>query len=69
MTQTYVYNEKEVYLTGRTAIRKSKRPTRADKTLHEVVPAKYRTGTKPPAGVEDWVALSDLFAIVESDDE
>ena len=62
MTQTYVYNGKEVFLTGRTA---TKRGTRADKKLYEILPKRYLNTNVDPFVESEWVSKKDLYAIDE----
>ena len=67
MTQAYVYNGKEVFLTGRTAKKRMRRG--GVRELYEVRPIKY-LGTKDTIpGIEDWVRLSDLYEINTDDEE
>ena len=70
MTQAYVYNGKEVFLTGRTAVKKGR--SNKERTLLEVRPIKYLGESKVMPGVEDWVSMRDLYKInsdEENDDE
>ena len=62
MTQTYVYNGKEVFKTGRTASSKG----RGDKinTLLEILPVKFINVDSPTDyDVAEWVREVDLFVI------
>lgn len=58
--KTYVYNGKEVVLTGRTASKK----TRSDKTktLHEIRPANVDVEQNM---YNEWVEFDDLYQIEE----
>ena len=62
MTQLYVYNDKEVYLTGRTATRVGKRK---DKILHEIKLTKYGDSAETFA----WVELSSMYTINTKDSD
>lgn len=59
-SKTYVYDGKEMVLTGRTAIKEMKSGN--NKTLHEIRPAEadpdYKTLNK-------WVEMKDLYEIVD----
>jgi hypothetical protein len=62
MTQTYVYNGKEVFKTGRTASSKG----RGNKinTLLEILPVKFiNVESFTDYDVADWVRELDLFVI------
>ena len=61
MTQAYVYNGKEVFLTGRTAMKSSR--AGKDRVLFEVKPIKFLGETSTPPGIEDWVNMRDLYKI------
>lgn len=65
--QTYVYKGKEVFLTGRTADKETRRSV---KVLHEVRPIKYRD-MSPVDGVDDseWVTMEQLYSIRDKDEE
>jgi hypothetical protein len=68
MSQTFVYDGKEVYLTGRKAAKSSRRGT--DKTVYEVKPVKYRDIKNiGDMGIAYWVKMSDLYEIVVDGDE
>jgi hypothetical protein len=66
MTQVYVYNGKEVFLTGRTAKKSSRR---GDKVLHEILPKRYMNKEIDSFIESDWVFLKDLYAIVENSED
>jgi hypothetical protein len=63
MTQTYVYKGKEVFLTGRKAIKKSSRGT--EKELWEVLPKKYIDKEVDGFVTSDWIQLKDLYQIMD----
>ena len=66
MTQTYVYNGKEVYLTGRTATK----PRRSgDRVLYETRLIKYINIENDPNIMSDWVELKDLYEIIMNEDD
>lgn len=66
MTQIYVYNGKEVFLTGRTAVKEGRRN---DRILHEILPKKY-INTEVDSFIESsWVQLKELYAIVEKTED
>ena len=67
MIQAYVYNGKEVFLTGRTAKKKMRRGGMRE--LYEVRPIKYLGKKELIPGIEDWVRLSDLYEINTGDEE
>ena len=63
MTQVYVYEGKEVFLTGRTATKKSTRRGSSSRTLYEIKPIKYINSNTTMTGIEDWVRMQDLYEI------
>lgn len=60
MEQTYVFKGKEVFLTGRKAIREGKR---RNTVIFEVKPVRFKEAEG------EWVEMRELFEIVESQDE
>ena len=66
MTQTYVYNGKEVYLTGRSATKK--RRSGLPRILYETRPIKY-INIQDDNIVADWVELKNLYEITKDEDD
>lgn len=66
--KTYVYNETEVKLTGRTAKKtleaKGRRSEPKVFMLYEITPADKENGSW-----KNWVKMTDLYEIVGEDDE
>lgn len=60
--QTYVYQGKEVFLTGRKAQKEGRRGRVRE--LFEIKPARY-----PDADDSSWVEMRDLFEIVEDNED
>lgn len=58
MTQTYVYNGKEVYLTGRKAIKSASTRRKSEKILYEIKLTKYKD-------ISEWVELKDLYTVMD----
>ncbi len=66
MTQTYVYNGKEVYLTGRSATKK--RRSGSPRVLYETRQIKY-INMNDDNVASDWVELKDLYEITKDEDD
>jgi len=65
MTQIYVYKGKEVYLTGRTAVKQGRRTS---KTLLEIRLKEYiNRDMDDPNISSDWVEEKDLYQIIEQE--
>jgi len=66
--KTYVYNETEVKMTGRTAKKeleaRGRRTTAKVYTLYEVTPADNENGSW-----KNWVKITDLFEIVQTEED
>lgn len=66
MTQTYVYNGKEVYLTGRIATKPQR--NRAPRVLYEIRPIKFINMKNDPNIESQWTELKDLYEIAKDAD-
>jgi len=63
-TSTYVYDGKEVVMTGRTAVKSMKSGNL--KTLYEVRPVEAEPDQKM---YNQWVSMDDLYVITEKDED
>jgi hypothetical protein len=64
--QTYVYNGKEVCLTGRKAVKRNSRRSNmgSDKIVYEIKQIKYKDDEP-----SEWVEMRELYVIMDKDNE
>lgn len=62
--QSYVYKGKEVFLTGRSASKPSRRGDA--KIVYEIKPIRFLNAERDTSYIAEWVSLSELYMMDDS---